>query len=111
MGISEEKIKVEYGMNTTLVTLEYDKILEEQQINSLQSAIIPVIDKNAEGELILNFSNVQFMSSSLLGLLVRIHKRVCEHGGHLKILNVNANIYKVFEITRLTKIFDIVPSS
>jgi anti-sigma B factor antagonist len=98
-------------MNTTLVTLEYDKILEEQQINSMHTAIIPVIDKNAEGELILNFSNVQFMSSSLLGLLVKIHKRVCERGGHLKLMNVNANIYKVFEITRLTKTFDIVPSS
>ena len=111
MGIEEEIIKVEYGMNTTLVTLEYDKILEEQQINSLHSAIIPVIDKNAEGKLILNFSNVQFMSSSLLGLLVKIHKRVCENGGHLKLMNVNASIHRVFEITRLTKIFDIVPAS
>jgi anti-anti-sigma factor len=73
----------------------------------LEDAIVPVINENSDGKLTLDFCHVQFMSSSVLGLLVKIHKKVCELGGHLKLLNVNANIYKVFEITQLTKIFDI----
>lgn len=107
MQAEESIIKVEYGIDTTIVTLGAERILEEQQIKELSDSVMPVIEKNKDGKLILNFSNVEFMSSSLLGLLIKVHKRVCEMGGHLQLININSNIYKVFEITRLTKVFDI----
>ena len=66
-----------------------------------------VIEKNEEKKLILNFSNVRFMTSALLGLLVRIHKKVCDLGGKLELLNLDSNLYKIFEITQLTKVFNI----
>ena len=103
----ESNIKVECGIDMTFITFDDESILEEHQIKKLEDAIVPVINENGSGELTLNFCHVQFMSSSVLGLLVKIHKKVCELGGHLKLINVNPNIYKVFEITQLTKIFDI----
>jgi anti-sigma B factor antagonist len=50
---------------------------------------------------------VQFLSSAVLGLLIRISKKVYEHDGQLKLCSINPKIYKIFKITRLTKIFDI----
>jgi anti-sigma B factor antagonist len=67
----------------------------------------PIIEKNQDKELILNFANVKFMTSALLGLLVRIHKKVCELGGRLRLSNLDSNLRKVFEITQLTKVFEI----
>ena len=63
--------------------------------------------RDRERKLILNFENVRFMSSAFLGLLVKIHKRVIEMGGHLQLFNLDPKIQKVFEITQLTKVFDI----
>ena len=103
----ESNIRVEYGIGKTLIAFNDESILEEHQIKKLESTIVPVINENCNGELILDFYSVQFMSSSVLGLLVKIHKRVCELGGHLKLINVNQNIYKIFKITQLTKVFDI----
>ena len=103
----ESKIKVEHLIDKICITFNEGSILEEHKIKKLESAIVPVIKENGSGELTLNFCNVQFMSSSVLGLLVKIHKKVCELGGHLKLINVNPNIYKVFKITQLTKVFDI----
>ena len=103
----KSKIKVEYGFDKTFITFNDESILEEHQIKKLEDAIITVIKKNKDGELILNFCNVQFMSSSLLGLLVKIHKKLCELNSHLKLININPTIYKVFKITQLTKVFDI----
>ena len=107
MQESESKIKVEYGLDKMFIIFIDESILEEHQIKKLEDDIMPIINDNSDGELILNFCNVQFMSSSVLGLLIKIQKKVCGLGGHLKLLNVNANIYKVFKITQLTKIFDI----
>lgn len=101
------RIKVEYGIDVTFVTLADERILDEEQIRELRASLEPVIEKNQDKKLIVNFLNVKFMTSALLGLLVRVHKRVSELGGQLQLCNMDPNIRRVFEITKLTKIIDI----
>jgi anti-sigma B factor antagonist len=107
MGQEESAIEVEYGINVTFVTFTAERIVDEQQIRQLHDAFQEVMERNQSNRLILNFVNVQFMTSALLGLLVRIHKKVCELGGHLQLSNLDPNLRRVFEITQLTKVFDI----
>lgn len=107
MEQEQEKILIESGMDVTIVTFTEERIVDEEQIMGLQQSFGPVIEKNQDKELILNFVNVKFMSSALLGLLVRIHKKVCELGGQLRLSNLDPNLRKVFEITQLTKVFEI----
>jgi anti-sigma B factor antagonist len=108
MEPTEPKIKVEYGTEVTIATFDVDNILEDRQIKRIEAALKPAIERNEQKNLVLNFENVRFMSSAFLGLLVKVHKRVIEAGGHLQLLNLDPKIYKVFEITQLTKVFDIV---
>ncbi len=107
---SKEKIVVENGTDVTIVTFEEETILEDQQIRKLERALMPVIRDNQDKRLVLNFAKVKFMSSAFLGLLVKVHKRVIEAGGHLQLFNLDPKIQKVFEITQLVKVFDIVRS-
>jgi len=107
MEPKDSTIKVEYGTEVTLVTFDDKNILEDQQIKKLEQALRPVIERNAEKQLVLNFDNVRFMSSAFLGLLVKSHKRVIDNGGRLQLLNLDPKIRKVFEITQLVKVFDI----
>ena len=109
MERKEAKIIVENGIDVTLVTLQDENILEEQQIRRLERGLLPIVRQNEQKQLVLNFENVRFMSSSFLGLLVKIHKRVIDLGGHLQLVNLDPKIHKVFEITQLVKVFDIVP--
>ena len=111
MEPKEAKIVVENGTEVTLVTFADENILEEQQIRRLERALLPVVRQNDDKRLVLNFENVRFMSSSFLCLLVKIHKRVIEMGGHLQLFNLDPKIHKVFEITQLVKVFDIVPTA
>ncbi|HNS23163.1 MAG TPA: STAS domain-containing protein [Sedimentisphaerales bacterium] len=107
---SKEKIVVERGTDVTIVTFEVETILEDQQIRKLERALLPVIRDNQDKRLVLNFLKVKFMSSAFLGLLVKVHKRVLEAGGRLQLFNLDPKIQKVFEITQLVKVFDIVRS-
>jgi anti-anti-sigma factor len=104
-------ILVEYGTDVTIATFEDENILEDQQIHRLERALLPAIRKNENKRLVLNFENVRFMSSAFLGLLVKVHKRVIDAGGRLQLYNLDPKIYKVFEITKLTRVFDIVPTA
>ncbi|OHB66483.1 MAG: hypothetical protein A2Y76_03440 [Planctomycetes bacterium RBG_13_60_9] len=111
MEPKETRIAVEHGTDVTIVTFEDETILEEPQIRKLERALLPVVRKNQDKQLVLDFQNVKFMSSSFLGLLVKIHKRVVEMNGRLQLYNLDPKIRKVFEITQLVKVFDIVPTA
>jgi anti-sigma B factor antagonist len=108
MASIKPRIGVEYAEKATIITFTDEKILEEKDVQALQESIMSVVESTTSGiKLILDFSNVQFLSSAVLGLLIRISKKVYENDGQLKLCCINPKIYKIFKITRLTKIFDI----
>lgn len=125
MAAIKPRISVEYAENTAIITFTDKSILEEKDIQALGKSIMSVIEQadlprpvaTQRGErsagtagginLILDFCNVRFLSSAVLGLLIRISKRAYECGGQLRLCNINPKIYEIFRITRLTKIFDI----
>jgi anti-sigma B factor antagonist len=107
MSQIKPKISVEYGENATIVTLADERILEEEDIRALQESIMSVIEQAGRMNLILDFRNVRFLSSAVLGLLIRMSKRIYECDGQLRLCNIDPKIHEIFKITRLTKIFDI----
>lgn len=108
MTAIKPKFGVKYAGNATVVSFTDEKILEEKDINELQESIMSVIESSSgKIRLILDFGNVRFLSSAVLGLLIRVSKRIYEQEGELRLCSINPKIYEIFKITRLTKIFDI----
>jgi len=107
MAAIKPGISVDYAGNATILSFTDEKILEEKDIKALQESIMSVIEQAERVNLILDFGNVRFLSSAVLGLLIRISKRIYERDGQLRLCNINPKIYEIFKITRLTKTFDI----
>ena len=110
MDMIKPGISVDYAGNATIMRFTDEKILEEQDIKALSESIMSVIEQAERINLILDFGNVRFLSSAVLGLLIRVSKRIYEHDGQLGLCNINPKIYEIFKITRLTKTFDIYNS-
>jgi anti-sigma B factor antagonist len=100
-------VSVQYTEEATIITFTEEKILEERDIKSLQESIMPVIEQSEQVHFILDFRNVKFLSSAVLGLLLRVSKKIYEKNSTLRMCNINPKIYEIFKITRLNKIFDI----
>ena len=107
MADIKPRISVEYASKAVIVSFTDEKILEDKDIHALQESIMSVIEQSQKINLILDFRNVKFLSSAVLGLLIRISKRIYEIEGNLRLCNINPKIYEIFKITRLTKTFDI----
>ncbi len=56
----------------------------------------------------LDLSEVEYMDSTGLGVFVGFFKAVKANGGHVRIVGVNSRIMRLFEITGLSEIMDIV---
>ena len=83
------------------------KILDELVIRQCQDELIRMLEKTQEQNVILDFRFVKFLSSSALGMLIRVHKRCKEFKIALKLCNIDKEIEKVFKITGLNKVLDI----
>lgn len=82
-------------------------ILDEANIQAIGDEISALIDSVQTPNLLLSFSNVDHLSSAALGALITINNKVKTKGGALRLANIDPQIYEVFMITRLNKLFDI----
>ena len=60
---------------------------------------------------VVDFANLEYISSAGLGVLLKTQKRLAETGAGLKIVNVNNHIHDVFRYSGFNAIFDIQATS
>jgi anti-sigma B factor antagonist len=84
------------------------KILDQIAIDQVREDFKDLTLQAASGrKLLLDFSRVQFMSSSMIGQIVKLHKQCKNDKVKLKLCNISPDIAEVFKITGLTKLLDI----
>jgi anti-sigma B factor antagonist len=91
----------------SIVELVDKKILDEARIADIGERLYALVAESAQPRIVLDFVNVGHMSSSALGMLITLHKRVRDKEGVLRLCNIRPSIHEVFEITRLTEVFGI----
>ena len=102
-----KRIKVNESGQVSVVTFADSKIIDEEEIQELGQELYDLVERDNRGKIILNFSNVEFLSSAALGKLIGFEKRVKQNASELILTNIRPEIYEVFAITKLTKLFDI----
>jgi len=75
----------------------------------LRERMVSLIDEG-KPSLVINMAGVDYIDSTGLGTLVAGLKRASEKGGTIRIICPNEQIYKVFNITGLVKVFQIFDS-
>ena len=83
------------------------KILEELSIQEIGEELDQIVESEPGVKLLLNFKNVDHLSSAALGMLITLNKKIKERDGDLKLSDINRQIFEVFKITKLNRVFDI----
>ncbi|MBN1345808.1 MAG: STAS domain-containing protein [Phycisphaerae bacterium] len=107
MGQAEPHLEVSHEGNVTVIRFAERKILEEIPIAEIGEQLTNLVETNQGIRMLLDFENVEHLSSAVLSMLINLNKRVDEQGGKLKLANIKPQIYEVFKITRLNELFDI----
>lgn len=107
MGETKTNLKITQEKDVYMVEFEDRKILDELSITQLGEQLSELVASNPGLRLLLNFKNVEHLSSAALGMLITLEKQVKEERGRLKLSNIRPQIYEVFKITRLNRLFEI----
>jgi anti-sigma B factor antagonist len=101
------RLEVEDNGEVTVVNFIDRKILDEQNIQKIGEDLFSLVDELGRKKILLNFSNVEYLSSAALGKFITLNKKVQSVTGTLVMCNINEDIFEVFEITKLNRLFNI----
>jgi anti-sigma B factor antagonist len=93
-----------------VVSFIENKILDEANISEIGQGLITLIEARQRPKILLDFKNVDHLSSAALGMLINVNQKVKNQSGELRLVNIKPQIYEVFVITKLNKLFRILPS-
>jgi anti-sigma B factor antagonist len=82
-------------------------LLDEGTFECIHDQLLALVDIPGDPDVFLDFGNVEFLTSTTLGTLVRLQKELFARGRHLTVANLSSQVYEVFAVTRLDKYLDL----
>jgi len=107
MANEQSHLTISRSDTVSIVEFADRKILEEISIAEIGEELSLLVDNEPEARILLSFKNVEHLSSAALGMLITLNKKIEQHGGKLVLSDIVPQIYEVFKITQLNKLFSI----
>jgi anti-sigma B factor antagonist len=101
------RLDIEEVGDVTVARFIDKKILDETNIQIIGNQLFGLVDEDRREKIVLDFSSVEYLSSAALGKLITLDKKVKAARGKLRLCSIRPDIYEVFAITKLNKLFDI----
>jgi len=103
----QRRIQTSEVGGVTVVSFVDHKILDAANIQELGEELFNLVEQDGSKNILLDFGNVEFLSSAALNKLIILDKKVKMRAGQLKLCNLTPEIREVFVITRLHQLFEI----
>ena len=107
MASAEARLRVRKEEGVVHVEFVDRNILDEANIQQIGDEISALIEAEVAPKLVISFSNVDHLSSAALGTLITINNKIRGKQGQLRLADIDPQIYEVFVITKLNRIFEI----
>lgn len=85
-----------FEQSGSILTVKPEGRIDTKTSPILESDIQKYIDST--DNIILDFTNVDYISSAGMRVLLALHKRLKKKGGTLKVINVKDAIYEIFKL-------------
>jgi len=107
MSTDASRLRITDQDGITQVEFVDRNILDEANIQRIGEEIDELIETVEQPRLLIRFDNVDHLSSAALGTLITINNKIRSRDGQLRLANIDPQIYEVFVITKLNKLFQI----
>ena len=100
----EDLVHVSDRGGVKLVRLRMQAVRAEEEVEALGRGLMALTEEPGV-RIVLSFLGVQYLTSLVLGRLIQVHKRLAESGGELRLADIDPQLYEIFAITRLDRLF------
>jgi anti-sigma B factor antagonist len=102
-------VEITGNKKAAIVAFKSASISNMEEIAAASRQIKEFIEAEQPKEVVVDFELVKFFSSAVLGLLLDIRAKLKTYDGEVVISSINPQLYRVFKITHLDRIFKFFP--
>jgi len=109
--MSDEGLTVSRTQDVTVVTFGEVTVLDISTSQSLAKQILRLAKGPPAPRILVDFSNVRFIASRMLGILVELTKKAQAADGKVVVCGLHGNLSRIFRVMRLDKLLTVMPDS
>ncbi|MGL4913544.1 MAG: anti-sigma F factor antagonist [Romboutsia sp.] len=99
---------IKYSLDQKNLIIEFMSTeLDHHITNEVRDEIDNILMSKPVKNIIFDFKNIKFMDSSGIGVIIGRYKKVSSEGGKVSVVNVNARVKKIFDLSGMNKIIGI----
>lgn len=91
----------------TVVGFTSSYLNTEDAIEKIGNELMDLLEHEGTRKVLLTFSGVRFMSSSMLAQVVKLHKRLGKEGGKLRVSSLTPEMRQVLHASQLDRMLDV----
>jgi anti-anti-sigma factor len=107
----EPRLDVSRDGNRALVRFLDCTSLSEYTADKVGQQLLALADAQAGQQVTLDLAPIEYLTSTVLSHLVRLHKRLLASGGRMTLENIRPAVRDVFRVTLLDRVFHIQAAS
>ncbi len=111
MPLSEyETIIVRYVNGVAVVNFQGSvAMFEADKVQAVGKELLDLVASRKEPRIVLSLANAHFVSSAMLAHLVKLHRKIQDAKGRIRLCGLRPVILDAFKVSRFDKIFEIYP--
>ena len=82
-------------------------VLDEQNTHTMGEQLLALVKRLQAGWFLVDMKNVTYLTSTALGLLLRVRQELHTRGSRLTLCHLSPQLHEVFQVTNLHNVFDI----
>lgn len=106
----EASVRMREQDGVSIVSFEGVPVLDVLTIQRIAKDVYGFVEGGEERKLVLDFTDVRFLSSQALGVMLTLRRKADKAGAKVAVARIRPELHRVFEVTNLDKLFDFCPS-
>lgn len=94
----------------SVVNIPNGCMLDGEAIQAVGTKLFDLVEKDSKKKLLLDFADIRFMSSQVLGVLLTLRRKAEQAGATIVLTGIREQLMRVFEITNLNTMFSFFDS-
>lgn len=105
--VAYQRLEISEGGDATVVRFRDRRIVNVLEIDQVGKELYRLVEEGKHRRLVLDFADVDYLSSALIGKLIFLNAKVQARGGSVKLCSIRPEILDVFQTCKLDHIFSI----
>jgi anti-sigma B factor antagonist len=101
---------VEKENDITVVGFGDAMILDAYHVQQIAETLYALIEKRGCTRLVIDLATIKMLSSQTLGVFLNMRQKLDPLGGRMVLSGIDPQLYRVFRVTSLDRIFDFYPT-